>query len=115
MNGLRRNLVVAMSVLALLLAPHAGAAILTWDSDGNAGNGATDGAGSWDTATALWFNGGSDVIWNNGTPDQAIIGAGSGAAGTITLTALHTEAPGNARDINFDPLVLPEGDRKSVV
>lgn len=30
-------------------------------------------------------------------------------AGTITLTALHTEAPGNARDINFDPLVLPEG------
>jgi catalase len=30
-------------------------------------------------------------------------------AGTITVAALHTEAPGNARDINFDPLVLPEG------
>ncbi|MGD1239890.1 catalase family peroxidase [Mycobacterium seoulense] len=30
-------------------------------------------------------------------------------AGTITVTAVHTEAPGNARDINFDPLVLPDG------
>ncbi len=30
-------------------------------------------------------------------------------AGTITVTAAQTEAPGNARDINFDPLVLPDG------
>ena len=30
-------------------------------------------------------------------------------AGTITLDAVQTEAPGNARDINFDPLVLPDG------
>ncbi|WP_369828604.1 catalase family peroxidase [Mycobacterium sp. 852002-53434_SCH5985345] len=30
-------------------------------------------------------------------------------AGTITVTAVQTEAPGNARDINFDPLVLPDG------
>lgn len=30
-------------------------------------------------------------------------------AGTITVTAVHTEKPGNARDINFDPLVLPDG------
>lgn len=30
-------------------------------------------------------------------------------AGTITITALQTEAPGNARDVNFDPLVLPDG------
>jgi catalase len=29
--------------------------------------------------------------------------------GTITITALHTEAAGNARDINFDPTVLPDG------
>ena len=29
--------------------------------------------------------------------------------GTLTVDALHTEAPGNARDINFDPLVLPPG------
>ncbi|WP_304441666.1 catalase family peroxidase [Mycobacterium sp. 1081908.1] len=30
-------------------------------------------------------------------------------AGTITITAVQTEGPGNARDINFDPLVLPDG------
>jgi catalase len=30
-------------------------------------------------------------------------------AGTLTLTAAQTEAHGNARDVNFDPLVLPEG------
>ncbi|WP_304610687.1 catalase family peroxidase [Mycobacterium sp. Marseille-P9652] len=30
-------------------------------------------------------------------------------AGIVTLDAVQTEAAGNARDINFDPLVLPDG------
>jgi len=30
-------------------------------------------------------------------------------AGTITINAVQTEAAGNARDINFDPTVLPGG------
>jgi catalase len=30
-------------------------------------------------------------------------------AGVLTLTGIETERPGNARDVNFDPLVLPEG------
>jgi catalase len=30
-------------------------------------------------------------------------------AGVLTLTGIETERPGNARDINFDPLVLPDG------
>ena len=30
-------------------------------------------------------------------------------AGLITITAVQTEQAGNARDINFDPLVLPDG------
>ena len=30
-------------------------------------------------------------------------------AGLLTLTSIDTDRPGNARDINFDPLVLPEG------
>ena len=30
-------------------------------------------------------------------------------AGTITITAVQTEEAGNARDINFDPTVLPDG------
>jgi catalase len=29
--------------------------------------------------------------------------------GTLTLDRAETEAPGNCRDINFDPLVLPAG------
>lgn len=30
-------------------------------------------------------------------------------AGTVIISAVQTEAPGNARDINFDPTVLPDG------
>ena len=30
-------------------------------------------------------------------------------AGVLTLTGIETEGPGNARDVNFDPLVLPDG------
>jgi catalase len=30
-------------------------------------------------------------------------------AGTVTIGAVQTEEAGNARDINFDPLVLPDG------
>lgn len=30
-------------------------------------------------------------------------------AGTVVLERVETEMPGNARDINFDPMVLPEG------
>lgn len=30
-------------------------------------------------------------------------------AGVLTLTNIETEGPGNARDVNFDPLVLPDG------
>jgi len=34
-------------------------------------------------------------------------------AGTLTIDAVQTEAPGNARDVNFDPLILPDGIRPS--
>lgn len=30
-------------------------------------------------------------------------------AGTLTLTGIETEERGNARDVNFDPLILPDG------
>jgi catalase len=33
--------------------------------------------------------------------------------GTLTVRALQTEAAGNCRDINFDPLALPDGIRPS--
>jgi catalase len=34
-------------------------------------------------------------------------------AGVLTLTGIETEEAGNARDINFDPLVLPDGIQPS--
>jgi catalase len=34
-------------------------------------------------------------------------------AGTLTLTSIETEHAGNARDVNFDPLVLPPGIERS--
>ncbi|CAN5469572.1 catalase family peroxidase [soil metagenome] len=34
-------------------------------------------------------------------------------AGTLTLTSIDTERAGNARDVNFDPLVLPPGIERS--
>ncbi len=34
-------------------------------------------------------------------------------AGTLTVSALQSEADGNCRDINFDPLVLPAGIKPS--
>lgn len=30
-------------------------------------------------------------------------------AGTLVLDTIETESPGNARDLNFDPLALPHG------
>lgn len=34
-------------------------------------------------------------------------------AGVLVLDSVQTEAPGNARDVNFDPLVLPDGIQPS--
>src|SRR5205823_2685050 len=51
---------------------NAPAATLTWDSDASAGNGATDGGGTWDTTTQDWFNGSTDVAWINANNDTAI-------------------------------------------
>ena len=34
-------------------------------------------------------------------------------AGTLTLTSIETDRKGNARDINFDPLILPPGIERS--
>ncbi|RVW03790.1 catalase family peroxidase [Rhodococcus xishaensis] len=33
--------------------------------------------------------------------------------GTLTIDSVQTEEPGNARDINFDPLILPDGIARS--
>lgn len=62
---------------------NAQAAVLTWDVDpGTAG--AQDGSGDWDTTTANWSTGGSNVTWTAG--DDAVFGAGGTGSATVALT-----------------------------
>ena len=60
----------------------------TWDADIGT-TGAQDGSGTWTasaTDTNWWNNAAANTNWSNSAvPDLTIIGAGSGAAGTITL------------------------------
>src|ERR1051326_1249006 len=76
-----------IALAALLVLPHAALAQtnLTWDANGAAAG--TGGTGTWDTATALWFNGTAFVPWTNVAFDNAIFG---GTAGTVTVTGTLT-------------------------
>jgi autotransporter-associated beta strand protein len=60
----------------------------TWDADTGT-TGAQDGSGTWTSSAAdtnWWNNAAANTNWSNSAaPDLTIIGAGSGAAGTITL------------------------------
>src|ERR1051326_4647201 len=71
------------ALAALLVLPHAALAQtnLTWDANSAAAG--PGGTGTWNTATALWFNGTAFVPWTNVAFDNAIFG---GTAGTVTVT-----------------------------
>lgn len=90
--GLQRSLIIALC-LGLWLLPSPGRAVpLTWDVNAST-SGAQDGGGTWDNQnTANWWNGTTDVQWNNANPDSATFGAASGAAGTVTLGSNITVA-----------------------
>jgi len=61
-------------------------ATLTWDAASGDGAVITDGPGTWTNGLGNWNNAGTDVIWNNVTPDDAVFGGGTlGAAGIVTL------------------------------
>lgn len=73
----------------------------TFDGD-TATAGAQDGSGNWDTTTADWYNSttATDVPWPNTVTTTAIFGAGSGAAGivtvgTVTAGGITFNAPGS--------------------
>jgi len=75
----------------------------TWDADTGT-PGAQDGSGIWSTSTSNtnWWNGAANTNWSNSTlPDNTVIGAGDGAAGTVTLGEditvgnLRFDAPGS--------------------
>lgn|GEM_PF-4455873 len=78
---------LALVLAAIVLPAHA--TLLTWDAD-TGSVGAQDGGGIWDTANANWWTGAANATWNNATPDQAIFGAASGVAGTVTLGSAIT-------------------------
>lgn len=59
------------------------AANLTWNSGGATPGNPADGPGNWDTLTAWWSNGTSDVVWDN--VSTAVFGHANGAAGTVTI------------------------------
>ena len=98
---IRRAKLLALAVGPMVAAMWASPAQaqLTWDASGADPAAPTDGTNNWDTSTADWSNGTSDVPWANG--EIATIGSG-GPAGTITID----DASGtvNASGINFNPV-----------
>ena len=91
------KLLVATSLTTIACALNLHAANLTWDADAITVTGAQDGAGSWSTlaANTNWWDGAANVTWNNATPDNATFGAGSGAAGIVTIPSSTTNTVGN--------------------
>src|SRR5258708_4469834 len=74
--------VFVLAVLAVVAtASPARAQTYTWDPtlSGTASGG---GAGTWNTATANWFNGVADVPWPGGT-NLAVFGGASGGLVTV--------------------------------
>lgn len=84
------------SLLVVVASLPLHAATLTWDADTNT-PAAQDGAGNWTSAATSmnWWNGAANVVWNNAAVDSAIFGAGSGAAGVITVPSVTTNTVGN--------------------
>lgn len=101
----------AAAIVAAAVAPASAAFAtnLTWDV--NAGvSGAQDGQSppNWDTSTAAWWNGSSDVTWKNSgqngtTPDVSVFGAGLfGPAMQSSPFAVTLGAPVKASGITFN-------------
>ncbi|MEX1180228.1 MAG: autotransporter-associated beta strand repeat-containing protein, partial [Cucumibacter sp.] len=65
---------------------------MQWDANGAAAG--AGGAGTWNTTTALWFNGASFQAWSNPALDDAVF---AGTAGTVTLGGAVT-----AHGLTFD-------------
>ena len=76
-----------MAALLALARSSAVAVDLQWDPDATPPP--SGGSGNWNTTGAFWFNGTTDVPWNNANLDSAIF---AGTAGTVTLTEPITAA-----------------------
>jgi len=91
----------AVVALAAIVSPPAIAQV-TWDATVGT-SGPQDGAGTWSTSASgtNWWDGTTNVAWPNLSTSNAIFGAGSGAAGTVTVSdsvltnAITFNAPGS--------------------
>ncbi len=94
-SHLKRTILTGLATLAGALGLHA--ANLTWDADAITTSGAQDGSGNWTSlaSNTNWWDGAANVTWNNATPDNATFGAGTGAAGTVTVPSSTTNTVGN--------------------
>jgi fibronectin-binding autotransporter adhesin len=79
------GLVVGFAVLMAL--PARGQ--VTWDADPATAS-PQDGPGTWSTSGTNWWNGAANVAWPNLTTSAALFGAGSGSAGTVTVSGSVT-------------------------
>jgi len=102
---LYRSIVTALSLAALCLPSRA--ATFIWDANTTT-TGAQDGGGAWLDGAGNWFDQ-TDTLqnqpWSNSNNNDAVFGAGSGAAGTVTLggpitaNSLTFNAPGSGNYI----------------
>ncbi len=77
---MKTPLLTLAAALGLALTQSATAATLSWTAAGNATLGGT---GTWDTASSLWWDGGSAVTWPvSGTDNDALF---AGTAGNVTV------------------------------
>src|SRR5689334_6390828 len=92
----RKTLALATAALTATLLPTRAraATTLTWDAN-LAQSGAQGGPGTWADAAGGWFNGSTNVTWNNANADSALF-TGT-AAGTVTISGTAS-----ARYLTFD-------------
>jgi len=75
-------------------------ASVTWDANLNT-TGAQDGGGSWNLTSSNWWNGATNVIWNNVmAPNLTTFGMNNAPGGTVTLGVAITVS-----NLTFNPAV----------
>ena len=82
-----RQIAIVLGIIGLLATCiTTRASSYTWDNTTTppAGNG----AGPWDTTTAHWDNGTSDVLWPNSLSDTAVFGLGGAIGNSASLVTV---------------------------
>ena len=77
------------------------AADLTWDLDPVTPGIQDGGSNIWDTSTPNWWNGASNVNWNNAAFDSAIFGSGAAAFTNNANNGVTITTPITVQNINL--------------